>query len=189
MDNGQAFRLPEVFAFEEAERQRKSEPLEQTIVDLYATMRPSLLGYAYQIVGNSGEAEDLVQIAFLKLFDQLRRHAEIENVRSWLYRVIHNQAIDQLRRQGKQETAISAWIADRIQNDLVTTTEDELIQKQRIMASLGALNERERSCLLLRADGLSYKEISAVLSISVKAVSVYLARGLKKVEGKSVRAA
>ena len=56
------------------------------------------------------------------------------------------------------------------------------IRKQRIAMSLGNLNERERHCLLLRAEGLSYKEIADVVGISAKAVSVYLARGLKKFE-------
>ena len=145
-------------------------------------MRGALLSYAYQIVGTTGEAEDLVQLAFLKLFDQTQQTAMIENQRSWLYRVIHNQAIDLLRRRERQEAATIYWLQQREFDDRTVSSEEDLIRKQRIAMSLGNLNERERHCLLLRAEGLSYKEIADVVGISAKAVSVYLARGLKKFE-------
>ena len=177
----QVLRTPEVFGFEHAEAPRRNGPLEETIVELYATLRPSLLGYAYQVTGSSGEGEDLVQVAFLKLFDQMSRKAQIQNIRSWLYRVVHNLAIDQIRRRGVHELAVNEWLSNRSE-ETTRTTEDALIAKQQISRSLEALNQRERHCLLLRAEGLSYQEIGDVLGISQKAVSVYLARGLKKFE-------
>jgi RNA polymerase sigma-70 factor (ECF subfamily) len=182
MEQGRVLNLSPVLGVEQAERHRRSKKLEETIVDLYATLRPSLLSYAYQVVGSTGESEDLVQIAFLKLFDQLNRNSHILNVRSWLYRVVHNLAIDHIRRNGIHELAVAEWLSQRSRSASPRSTEDELIQQQRIADSLQILNERERHCLLLRAEGLSYQEIGAVLGISQKAVSVYLARGLKKFE-------
>jgi len=189
MDQENTLKLNQVFGMEQAESPRRSEPLEETVVGLYATMRPSLLGYAYQIVGSTGEAEDLVQIAFLKLFDQLSRKAQILNVRSWLYRVIHNLAIDHIRRKGIHEVAVAEWLAHRSLQETTRTAEDDLIQQQRIAQSLEVLNERERYCLTLRAEGLSYQEIGEVLGISHKAVSVYLSRGLKKFEVRDAKRA
>jgi RNA polymerase sigma-70 factor (ECF subfamily) len=145
-------------------------------------LRPSLLSYAYQVIGSSGESEDLVQMAFLKLFDQLNRDSCILNIRSWLYRVVHNLAIDHIRRNGIHELAVAEWLSQRARAENPPSTEDKLIQQQCIADSLQLLNERERHCLLLRAEGLSYQEIGGVLGISSKAVSVYLARGLKKFE-------
>jgi RNA polymerase sigma-70 factor, ECF subfamily len=181
MDEGR-LSISQVFGFEKADQRRKSERLEETVVDLYAAMRPGLVGYAYQVLGSATDAEDLVQIAFLKLFDQLSRKTEIHNLRSWLYRVVHNQAIDQVRRRGKHDSAVEEWLARQERMPATGSTEDKLIQRQRIAISLQSLNERERHCLRLRAEGLSYKEIGEVLAISAKAVSVYLARGLKKFE-------
>jgi RNA polymerase sigma-70 factor (ECF subfamily) len=182
MDHSTTLNLAQVFRFEGAERRRRSQPLEETVAELYATMRTPLLGYAYQVVGSTGEAEDLVQVAFLRLFDQLRSRAPIENLRSWLYRVVHNLAIDHLRHEGKQETAVSEWLAQRALDTPPSSAEEDLIRRQSIASSLAILNVRERYCLVLRAEGLSYKEIADVLSISAKAVSVYLSRGLKKFE-------
>jgi RNA polymerase sigma-70 factor, ECF subfamily len=189
MQQENALKLSQVFGLEQADNQRKSQKLEQTIVELYASMRPSLLGYAYQIVGSTGESEDLVQIAFLKLFDQMTRNSRIVNVRSWLYRVVHNLAIDHIRRKGVHELAVSEWLSTRNQTESTRSTEDNLIQQQRISKSLGVLNARERHCLMLRAEGLSYQEIGGIVGISDKAVSVYLARGLKKFETRDERRA
>lgn len=188
METARVLNLTPGYLLEQAGNQRKSNQLEELVAELYATMRPSLIGYAYQMVGTTGEAEDLVQMAFLKLFDQLRRSAEILNLRSWLYRVVHNLAIDQVRRRGIHESAVAEWLSQRNLADSPKSAEHDLIQRQRITRSLNALNERERHCLTLRAEGLSYQEIADVLSISAKAVSVYLARGLKKFEMKDERA-
>ena len=180
MPDGTILNLSQVFGFEQAENPRRSQKLEEIVVDLYASLRSPLLGYAYQMIGSTGESEDLVQTAFLKLFDQMNRNSSIQNVRSWLYRVVHNLAIDHIRRQGIHEVAVTEWLAGRGQVETVGSIEHSLIQQQRIARSLGVLNPRERHCLMLRAEGLSYQEIGGVLGISEKAVGVYLARGLKK---------
>lgn len=183
MNEGYRLNASEMLGLEEVQQPRGTQRLEEVVVELYATMRNPLLSYAYQVACSSGDAEDLVQIAFLKLYDQLQSRAPIDNVRSWLYRVVHNAAIDQLRHQDKQESLVNEWLQEN--NQASISAEEDLILRQRITQSLSLLNERERHCLLLRADGLSYKEISDVLSISVKAVSVYLVRGLKKIGGRN----
>lgn len=183
MDREAVLNLSRVFGFEQAEDQRKSQKLEETLVDLYATMRTSLIGYAYQVVGSTGDSEDLVQVAFLKLFDQLKRNAEILNLRSWLYRVVHNLAIDHIRRRGAHDMAVAGWVSERSSGEKTTSVENELIQQQKIANYMALLNERERQCLMLRAEGLSYQEVGEVLGISHKSVGVYLVRGLKKARG------
>ncbi len=175
-------RLADALSFTEQQAQRRGRRSEDSLVELYAAMRSALVSYAYQFVGSTGEAEDLVQVAFLKYHDQLQRSAAIENHRSWLYRVVHNLAIDLLRRRERQESATTVWLQMRERDDRTVSSEEGMIRRQRIARSLSSLNERERYCLLLRAEGLSYAEIGEIVGISAKAVSVYLARGLKKFE-------
>ena len=184
MDEQRVLHLSQVFCLKETKAHRKTQPVEDTVVELYQTLRPSLVRYVYQLVGSTRDAEDLVQVAFLKLFDQLNGRAKILNLRSWLYRVVHNLVIDHVRRQSKHESVTNDWVSTRSIVAVPISPEGELIQREQIEMSLSILNERERHCLLLRAEGLSYKEISEVLGISAKAVSVYLARGLKKFEEK-----
>lgn len=168
----------------ETQDQPSDQYTEDAIIQLYQTMRPSLRWYVHRLVGSTSDAEDLVQLAFLKVFDELRRNTQIQNLRSWLYRVTHNLAIDELRRHCKHKLAIEDWISNTDATARSVSMEDELIQRQIIARALELLNERERHCLMLRAEGLSYKEISQALTISAKAVSVYLTRGLKKFEAR-----
>ena len=170
----------ELLNLEIAEKNRRETPTEEFVVGLYTELRPGLLGYLRQIVGSTGEAEDLVQMAFLRLFDQLQKSSSVEDWRSWMYRVSRNLAIDYLRRQNRGEAAASQWLTERTCIERGGTVEEQMGRREQVDILLGALNERERHCLLLRADGLSYKEIGSALEISAKSVSVYLARGLKK---------
>ncbi len=130
-------------------------------MEAYVSVRPALLSYLYHIVGSTGEAEDVVQITFLKLFDQLQKNAEILELRGWLYKVAHNLAIDSLWCHGREESASTEWL------DGLTaagdSAEDRMIRRQQVRQILNGLNERERRCLMLRAEGLSYKEIGDVL--------------------------
>lgn len=182
MNQEGTLRLADALSYTERETQRRARRGDESLVELYAAMRTALVSYAYQFVGSTGEAEDLVQVAFLKYYDQLQRSTAIENHRSWLYRVVHNLAIDLLRRRERQEAATTVWLQMREIEDHGVSSEEGMIRRQRIALSLGSLNERERHCLLLRAEGLSYAEIGTIVGISAKAVSVYLARGLKKFE-------
>ena len=81
---------------------------------------------------------------------------------------------------------LQKWFADRgaLSAESVESAEDAFVRREQIETALQMLNERERHSLLLRAEGLSYQEIADILEISVKSVSVYLARGLKKFESK-----
>jgi RNA polymerase sigma-70 factor (ECF subfamily) len=185
MNREQTLRQTELLSFERPYAPSKSDSLEEELVELYASMRPPLLGYAYQIVRSTGESEDLVQMTFLKMFDQLQRKLPIQNVRSWLYRVLHNLAVDHIRRRQIHEGAVGDWVSAQERSQYRQSTEEAMIVRQRIENSLQCLNDRERHCLLLRAEGLRYQEIGEVLGISAKAVSVYLARGLKKFEVKN----
>ena len=72
MTEGYRLNVSDVLGLEEVQRNRNAQRLEEVVVELYATMRNPLLSYAYHVACSSGDAEDLVQIAFLKLYDQLR---------------------------------------------------------------------------------------------------------------------
>jgi RNA polymerase sigma-70 factor (ECF subfamily) len=178
--------LPYLFSLKMEETRRGGQNLEEIVTDLYAKLRAPLLSYVYHLVGSTRDAEDLVQIAFLQLFDQLSLNTEIRNVRGWLFRVAHNLAIENASRLDRREALIQKWLPDR--REPVTdsrSAEDVLIRREQIENALEKLNEKERHCLMLRAEGLSYQEIAEVLEISAKSVSVYLARGLQKFEQKN----
>ena len=73
-------------------------PVAETIEELFAALESPLLNYALRLAGEPGMAEDIVQEAFMKL------HAQFEEVREpkhWLYRTVHNLALNHRRDSGK----------------------------------------------------------------------------------------
>jgi RNA polymerase sigma-70 factor (ECF subfamily) len=171
--------LPYGFRLDAATICRHPDALDGILLDLYDRLRPAVLRYVSHLTGSTVEGEDVLQLAFLRLFDALQQGKEIENARGWIYRVAHNLALDQARSATRHATVDADWFGRRDQQGTLSP-EDTLIRRQAIRNALTRLNDRERYCLLLRADGLRYQEIADVLGVSPKAVSVYLARGLKK---------
>ena len=182
MDDFNILTLAKPLSLNIEEIRRGNPNVEDLVTDLYVRLRPALLSYVYHLIGSTRDAEDLVQVAFLQLFDRLSQKAEIHNVRGWLYRVLHNLAIEHVRQAGRRETLFNKWFSGYEEKTDAHSVEHELIEREQIEKSLALLNEKEQRCLMLRAEGLSYQEIADVLDTTAKSVSVYLARGLKKFE-------
>src|ERR1700722_13834526 len=70
----------------------------ETIEQLFAALESPLLSYALRLTEASGAAEDCVQEAFMKLQAQFK---EVREPRRWLYRTVHNLALNH-RRQARK---------------------------------------------------------------------------------------
>src|SRR5208282_5197723 len=70
----------------------------ETIEELFAALESPLLSYALRLAGDLGAAEDSVQEAFMKLQAQFK---EVREPRRWLYRTVHNLALNHRRQAGK----------------------------------------------------------------------------------------
>ena len=174
----EVFSLPKALSLNIEEIRRDNPEIEDFVTDLYTQLRPSLISYVYHLMGSTRDAEDVVQIAFIQLFDQLKADVEIKNIRAWLYKVAHNLAIGEARRSGRREALFRQWLAGYEPDS--SSVEEDLLRREQIEVTLGILNEKEQRCLMLRAEGLTYQEIADVVDTTAKSVSVYLARGLKK---------
>src|SRR6266566_3469964 len=70
----------------------------ETIEELFAALESPLLGYALRLSGQLSAAEDMVQEAFMRLQAQF---GEVREPRRWLYRTVHNLALNQRRDAAK----------------------------------------------------------------------------------------
>jgi RNA polymerase sigma-70 factor (ECF subfamily) len=179
MEEDYVLALPHGVAVKEIELCRGGQSHEEVVTALYEQLRPALVRYAYHLAASTRDAEDLVQIAFLQLFDHLNRGSEIKNLRGWIYRAVHSLVTNHVTRLERRQSLISDWFSDVPLTD-EETVEVQMSRRQEIEKALLILGDMERESLMLRAEGLSYQEIGDVLEISAKSVSVYLARGLKK---------
>jgi RNA polymerase sigma-70 factor (ECF subfamily) len=142
-----------------------------------------LYGLGYRLLGDHGEAEDVVQETFLKLDGHPVLERPDEEVAAWLRRVCLNTAYNRLRglrrTTARLERAGRAERADDETDAKATPLLDVLRaeQQQAVRRALASLPERQRACLLLRHAGYSYAEIAATLDLAVGSVGVLLARG------------
>lgn len=139
--------------------------------------------YAYRMLGNESEAEDIAQETFLRLWTQATGWQPGKAaLTTWLHRIAHNLCIDFLRKNKPS-------LLNELNDDLVDTqltAEDELrIKSDHVMlqVALGQLPERQRSALLLtHYQGLSNKEVAEVLAVTVDALESLLARARRSLK-------
>jgi RNA polymerase sigma-70 factor (ECF subfamily) len=142
-----------------------------------------LYGLGYRLLGDHGEAEDVVQETFLKLDGHPVLERPDPEVAAWLRRVCLNTAYNRLRGQRRASARLDrAARAERADDEagagptpLLEVLRAE--QQQAVRRALASLPERQRACLLLRHAGYSYAEIAATLDLAVGSVGVLLARG------------
>jgi RNA polymerase sigma-70 factor (ECF subfamily) len=160
-----------------------TEASETTI--LYRELRKPLLRYLVCLGLSNDEAQDVVQDAFLTLHRHLAAGGSQENLRGWLFRVAHNQARNRQKRYDRNFSAGSDGELDAISQE--ASPERAVLEKekfQQLRKAIGLLTASERECLLLRASGLRYREISEVLGIGTSTVSDTVDRAVKKLAEK-----
>jgi RNA polymerase sigma-70 factor, ECF subfamily len=174
-------RLPAADAVICADRFSK---LERQITQIFVELREPVYRYVVRIVGSPDEAEDLVQEAFYRLFDDLRQGAHVHDVRFWVFRVAHNLAIDHCRRRrfsGPAPRNGDGCACE--QEDPGLNAEEGLIERERasrLEAALTRLSPQEHHCLQLRSQGLRYREIGDLLGIRIPTVQTLLGRAIRK---------
>jgi len=152
-------------------------------VTVFRARYRELYGLGYRLLGDHGEAEDVVQETFLKLDGQPVLDRPDEEVAAWLRRVCLNAAYNRLRGQRRATARLDrAGRAERVDEE-TDTGDGPLLdvlraeQQRAVRQALAALPERQRACLLLRHAGFSYAEIAATLDLAIGSIGVLLARG------------
>jgi RNA polymerase sigma factor (sigma-70 family) len=157
-------------------------PRAETIEELFTALESPLLNYALRLAGELSVAEDIVQEAFMKL------HAQFEDVREprrWLYRTVHNLALNHQRDSGKI-ISLDSKIDESEGNDTADPQPlpDEQIARLEgiglVRLGMEALDERSREVLRLKfTENLSYKEISVRTGLKIGHVGYLLHHALK----------
>ncbi len=163
---------------------KEGETMPQTLDGLFLALESPLLLYAIQLVRSSEVAQDLVQEAFFRLHS---RFEEVERPRPWLYRTVHNLAMNHHRRRTRERPAEG----DREESREETLASTDLMPDERLerLEAVGLarlqieqLEEREREVLLLRfEEELSYRQISERTGLTISHVGYLLHQSLKAI--------
>ncbi len=149
---------------------------------LVRTYMNTVLGLAYNYVGNFHTAEDLAQETFVQAFQSLDRLRDIDRFKVWLLRIARNKCIDHIRRNPK-------WISidddDQLRREVdaasaQTSTpppSEASVSEAALLSVLQSIRADYREIFTMKhIDNLSYKEISQLLGMSVTAVGEKLYR-------------
>lgn len=154
--------------------------------EIYREVFPVLYRVVYHLTGGSGAAEEICQEAFIKYLQRGTPFPSAEQARYWLIRVAKNQALNYVRRKGRESRAIGRFCDTA--PVAAPGSEAEYFRREArsaVRKGLLQLPPRLRAVLVLKEfGGLTYREIGRILRISegnVK-VRVYRARlALEKV--------
>ena len=149
---------------------------------------------AYRMTGNSHDAEEVVQEAFLRAYQKLGQFAGNANFGTWVYRIAANYAIDRLRqkkneesrrespsRKAESQTEVDplSQIRDRAPNPERLAGSAQLAEK--LKEALDALTPAERTAIVMRHwDGCGIEEIAEVLKSNSSAAKNTVFRAVQK---------
>ena len=155
----------------------------ETIEELFAALESPLLNYALRFVSEREAAEDVVQESFMKLHAQFN---EVREPRRWLFRTVHNLALNQ--RRASQKVVPMPQFGD---GEEAPTPDPEPLPDEQIVRmegiglvrlSLGALDERTRAVVRMKfEEDLSYKQIAEKTGLTAGHVGYLLHHALKNI--------
>jgi RNA polymerase sigma-70 factor, ECF subfamily len=151
---------------------------ERALTEIYQALSPPLYRYAYRLLGNARDAEDIVAEAFHRLLSALRHgNGPREHLSAYLYRIAHNLITDRYRRSPQTEAELDeAWEAA---DDDPAEAAAQHIAQARARSALWKLTADQRQVILLKYfEGLSNEEVAAALGKPMGAIKSLQHRAL-----------
>jgi RNA polymerase sigma-70 factor (ECF subfamily) len=156
--------------------------------ELVRVYHASIFHVAYRMLGDSGDASDVVQEIFLKVFRNINGFKGESSLKTWIFRIAFSEILNRLR-WWKRRYRHATVSLDEDQNGNghgyhlsdATPGPEQILQskeqEQAIKQALSKLSSDHRSIIILRdIEGFSYGEIAQVLGVSIGTVKSRLAR-------------
>jgi len=146
---------------------------------LVVRYQDKLISYAQTITGDYASAQDVVQQSFIKIYQNLKSYNPKYKFSSWIYRIVHNQAINSIPRRPVLSLDFTNWLSELIPSNtnLIEEAQNDEIKNmiQTCLASL--LLKYKEPLVLYYLQGTKYKEISHILKIPINTVGIRIKRG------------
>ena len=160
--------------------------MDEESVQLIACI-PRLRRYARALVGNRTEADDLVQDTMERGWSSLSSWRRGSDMRAWLFGIMHNLYVDQLRKVRVPTDAFD----ENMREPMMQPTQTDRLAVRDMEAALRLLPAEQREILLLVAlEEMTYEEVGATLRIPMGTVMSRLSRSRERLralmEGRSI---
>jgi RNA polymerase sigma-70 factor, ECF subfamily len=158
--------------------------IEEQMIALYDQLHGPVFRYVVSLGVHPTDADEVIQEAFLRLFEHLSKGGPAFNLRGWIFRVVHNIAFNE-RRDRRHFTFPSPeeWESLGGAVGISASPEHLLLERERmdrVHAQLSSLSPQQLRCLHLRLEGFRYRDIAEALDVTTATVCVMLKRALGK---------
>jgi RNA polymerase sigma-70 factor, ECF subfamily len=163
-----------------------------SLEELFNRYQTRILNYAYRLMFNRADAEDVVGETFYVVTNRKYDYRPEAKFSTWLYRIAHNFCVTKLR---KKEKFVFLWFKKSFDGDeyeqidlpdnkpLVTADLQEAQAKVLVEKAVARLPEKLREALVLREyQGLNYQEIAGILDCSLAKVKVLIFRARERLK-------
>ena len=153
----------------------------EVLVELHQS---AVLRTAYGVVGNSHLAEDIAQQVFVELFTAIKRFDPERPFAPWLYRIVVNTSLKELRRRDNRNLHLEEAVADQPSLDpLPDLVAEESEARRSIWAAVHSLSPKQRAAVVLRYyHGFSEAEMAIALGCRRGTVKSRLHSALRRLE-------
>lgn len=166
----------------------------QTALDAFMDHYSSTLyRYAYGVLGNRENAEEVVSDVFFEIWKMGERLLEIESIDAFLRTVTYRKAVSYQRHEDTMPSRVSLDDIENFTVSPVAAPDSELVSREEIDALNDAIASLPPKCrhvfFLAKIDGMPYKEIASLLNISIATINYhvsYAMTALKKILGPGV---
>ena len=157
----------------------------KSLDEIYQSYVNDIYYYLLSLCGNKHIAEDIMQETFLRAY-LCFEDCSFDGIKPWLFKVSYNSYIDYLRKNKKNCFQNMEIFSERIG---YKTPEDIVIEKDEIGKILYLVKKmpQKQAILLCDFNGLSYKEASQIMNVSLASIKISLYRARQHVREKIER--
>lgn len=137
--------------------------------------------FAYHMLGERADAEDVVQDTFLRAYLAIGRYDERDQFRGWLFRILTNQCRNFITSRGRRTRR---FVQDEMAIEAAPSPSMGLpvgVEDAGLLRALSQLDPMQREALLLKyAEGMEYTEMSALTGVGESALKMRVKRGSER---------
>src|ERR1700720_1068284 len=149
------------------------------VADIYQSIEaeiPRLRRYARALARDVAGADDLVQDCLARALEKLHLWQEGTDLRAWLFTILHNQYVNQVRRAVREGAAVGLSETEPMLAQ--APHQGRSLELRDLERAIAKLPEEQRSVILLVGlEGMRYEEVAEVLDVPVGTVRSRLSRG------------
>jgi RNA polymerase sigma-70 factor (ECF subfamily) len=144
-------------------------------------LKNKLYRFAYRLLNNNMDSEDMVQDVLLKLWARRERLGEYNNVEAFAMVVMKNMCLDKLKAKGYRTDELSEWKNDSGGHSPHTSLEI-MDTTEKVKTIIDNLPEHQKMIIHLRdIEECEFEEIAEIMQMSLNTIRVNLSRARKKV--------